>query len=106
MRVRESRADRLEFACPMAAFFHMSIANVDAVMRCNWGKTGSHDPSSLLRFVTVLGRSGITEETRDFNARFRLIDHVLSGYMAAALMTQATKLAERPSGLLSIWLVV
>jgi len=74
----------------------MSMANVDAVMRCNWGKSRSYNPRSLARFVAVLGRSGITEETGDFNARFRLIDHILSGYAAAALMTQATKLAKRP----------
>jgi len=93
MRIRESRADRLEFAAPKAAFFHMSMANVDAVIRCNWGKNGSRDPSSLSRFAAVLNRSGITEETGDFNARYRLIDHVLSGYVAAALMTQASKLS-------------
>jgi len=104
MRIRESQSDRLEFACPKAAFFHMSMANVDAVMRCNWGKSGSYDPSSLARFAAVLGRSGITEETGDFNARFRLIDHVLSGYVAAALMTQAIKLAKGLSELLKIWL--
>jgi len=93
MRIRESRADRLEFAAPKAAFFHMSMANVDAVIRCKWDKNGSRDPSSLSRFAAVLNRSGITEETGDFNARYRLIDHVLSGYVAAALMTQASKLS-------------
>jgi len=71
----------------------MSMANVDAVIRCKWDKNGSRDPSSLSRFAAVLNRSGITEETGDFNARYRLIDHVLSGYVAAALMTQASKLS-------------
>jgi IS1 family transposase len=93
IRVRELRADRLEFATAKAVFFHMSMANVDAVIRCNWEKDGSRDPSCLSRFAAILNRSGISEETSDFNARYRLIDHVLSGYMAAALMATASKLS-------------
>jgi hypothetical protein len=96
MRIREAKADRLEFATPKAGFFHMSMANIDAVVRCNWGSSGAgYDPSCLSRFVAVLGRSGISQDGGDFNAKYRLVDHVLSGYVAAALMTQASALAGR-----------
>jgi hypothetical protein len=55
--------DRLEYAAPQAGFFHISMANVDAVIHCNWGPAGGGcDPSCHSRFVAVLGHSGITED--------------------------------------------
>jgi hypothetical protein len=96
MRVREADSDQFTFAIGKPGFLHTSMAMVNAVMRCNWGHTtGGRDPGCLSRFAAILGRSRANETASDFQASYRLIDHVLRGYVAAALMTQATLLAGR-----------
>ena len=94
MRVREADTDRFPFAVGKPGFLHSSMAMVNAVMRCNWGHTtGGRDPGCLSRFAAILGRSRAKETASDFQASYRLIDHVLRGYVAAALMSRASLLA-------------
>jgi len=96
MRVREADADQFTFTVGKPGFLHTSMAIVNAVMRCNWGHTtGGRDPSCLSRFAAILGRSRANEAASDFQASYRLIDHVLRGYVAATLMSWATLLAGR-----------
>jgi hypothetical protein len=94
MRIREADTDRFTFAVGKPGFLHISMAMVNAVMRCNWGHTGGgRDPSCLSRFAAILGRSKANETASDFQASYRLIDHVLRGFVGAALMTRASVLA-------------
>ena len=94
MRVREADTDRFTFAVGKPGFLHASMAMVNAVMRCNWGHTtGGRDPSCLSRFAAILGRSRANKTVSDFQASYRLIDHVLRGYVAAALMSRVSLLA-------------
>jgi len=37
--------------------FHVCLAFIDAIFRCNWGRNDGRDPGSLSRFVNILGRS-------------------------------------------------
>jgi hypothetical protein len=94
MRIREADTDRFTFAVGKPGFLHISMAMFNAVMRCNWGHTGGgRDPSCLSRFAAILGRSKANETASDFQASYRLIDHVLRGFVGAALMTRASVLA-------------
>ena len=69
------------------------MAMVNAVMRCNWGRPAGRDPGCLSRFAATLGRSRANEQSSDFQTSYRLIDHILRGYIAAGLMTRASLLA-------------
>jgi len=57
LRLRESDSDRFSFAVEKPAYLHTSMAMVDAVMRCNWGRPGGRDSGCLSRFAATLGRS-------------------------------------------------
>jgi hypothetical protein len=91
MRIRESKSDRLEYACPKHGALHASMAMLDAVMRCNWGKSGNREPGSLSRFAAVLGRSpsAVNERGTDYGASYRFVDQVLRGFVAAALLVKS-----------------
>jgi len=93
LRLREADPDRFSFAVEKPAFLHTSMAMVNAVMRCNWGRPAGRDPGCLSRFAATLGRSRANEQSSDFQASYRLIDHILRGYIAAGLMTRASLLA-------------
>ena len=97
MRIREANTDGFTFTVGKPGFLHVSMAMVNAVMRCNWGhtSTGGHDPGCLSRYAAILGRSKANEMASDFQASYRLIDHVLRGYVAAALMSRASLLTGR-----------
>jgi hypothetical protein len=94
MRIREAESDRFSFTVAKPGFLHTSMAMVNAVTRCNWGHTtGGRNPGCLSRFAAILGRLRANETASDFQASYRLIDHVLRGHVAAALMTQASLLS-------------
>ena len=90
MRSREAEPERFAFTVGKPGFFHVSMAMVNAVMRCNWGRVGGREPGCLSRFAAVLGRSRVDTQAMDFQASYRLIDHVLRGYIAAGLMARAS----------------
>jgi hypothetical protein len=91
MRIRESKSDRLEDGCPKHGALHPSMAMLNAVMRCNWGKSGNREPGSLSRFAAVLGRSpsAVNERGTDYGASYRFVDQVLRGFVAAALLVKS-----------------
>jgi hypothetical protein len=94
MRIREAESDRFSFTVAKPGFLHNSMAMVNAVTSCNWGRTtGGRNPGCLSRFAAILGRLRANETASDFQASYRLIDHVLRGHVAAALMTQASLLS-------------
>jgi len=96
MRVPKANMDQFTFAIGKLGFLYTSMAKVNTVMRCNWGHTtGGRDPGCLSRFAAILGRSRANKMASDFQVSYRLIDHVLRGYVAAALMSRVTLLAGR-----------
>jgi hypothetical protein len=94
LRVRDYAKYRMQFASVKPGYFHVCLAILDAIFRCNHGRQDGRDPGSLARFVTVLGRSGVNERIPDFNACSRFILQLFDGYVLAAYITIANELSE------------
>jgi hypothetical protein len=88
-RTRDYLDHRLHFASVKMGYFHLGLAFMDAIFRCQMGRTDGRDPGSLARFITVLGRSGVSEKIPDFNACKRFILQMFDGYILAAYITLA-----------------
>jgi len=104
LRVRDFTEHRFGFAGIKPGYFHVCIAFVNAIFRCNWGREDGRDPGSLARFVTVLGRSAVNKSVSDFNACSRFILQVFDAYVLAGLITIANEwaIAENQSAVKSV----
>lgn len=94
-RARESAIDRLQYVAPKPGFLHSLFSILDSVLGCNWSNQNGRATGILSHFVSVLNHSRVGDGSKHYLANVRLIDTVLKGYIAAALIVQADKLAGR-----------
>jgi hypothetical protein len=99
LRVRDKLERRMGFADTLNGWLHTEMAVANGIQRCHSGRKDGLDPGSLNRFITVLGRTGITENVTDHDALHRLILHVLKGHILAAFLYTANQLERaKPDG--------
>jgi hypothetical protein len=61
LRTRDMFEHRLGFADTISGWLHAEMAVANGIQRCHSGRRDGLDPGSLNRFITVLGRTGISE---------------------------------------------
>jgi hypothetical protein len=99
LRVRDKLECRMGFADTVGGWLHTQMAVANGIQRCHSGKSDGLDPGCLNRFITVLGRTGITDNVTDHDALHRLIIHVLKGHILAAFLHTANDIErEKPDG--------
>jgi hypothetical protein len=92
LRVRDMLERRLGFADTISGWLHTEMAVANGIQRCHSGRRDGLDPGSLNRFITVLGRTGISENVTDHDALHRLIIHVFKGHLLAAFLHVANEI--------------
>jgi hypothetical protein len=99
LRGRDMLERRMEFADTISGWLHTEMAVANGIQRCHSGRRDGLDPGSLNRFITVLGRTGISENVTDHDALHRLIIHVLKGHLLAAFLHVANEIERgKPNG--------
>jgi hypothetical protein len=99
LRARDMLERRLGFADTISGWLHTEMAVANGIQRCHSGRQDGLDPGSLNRFITVLGRTGISENVTDHDALHRLIIHVLKGHILAAFLHVANEIERtKPNG--------
>jgi hypothetical protein len=99
LRSRDMLERRFGFADTISGWLHTEMAVANGIQRCHSGGKDGLDPGSLNRFITVLGRTGISENVTDHDALHRLIIHVLKGHILAALLHMANEIERtKPNG--------
>jgi hypothetical protein len=99
LRARDMLERRLVFADTVSGWLHTEMAVANGIQRCHSGRRDGLNPGSLNRFITVLGRTGITENVTDHDALHRLIIHVLKGHILAAFLHVANEIERtKPNG--------
>jgi hypothetical protein len=99
LRSRDMLERRMGFADTISGWLHTEMAVANGIQRCHSGRRDGLDPGSLNRFITVLGRTGISENVTDHDALHRLIIHVLKGHILAAFLHIANQIERsKPNG--------
>jgi hypothetical protein len=99
LRSRDKLERRLGFADTISGWLHTEMAVANGIQRCHSGRRDGLDPGSLNRFITVLGRTGISENVTDHDALHRLIIHLLKGHILAAFLHIANEIERtKPNG--------
>jgi hypothetical protein len=99
LRARDKLERRMGFAETVSGWLHTEMAVANGIQRCHSGRSDGQDPGSLNRFITVLGRTGITENVTNHDALHRLIIHVLKGHILAAFLHMANQIERtKPDG--------
>ncbi|KAF8469980.1 hypothetical protein BDZ91DRAFT_791971 [Kalaharituber pfeilii] len=85
MRIRDFIHNRLDDLFRVDGLFHVQMGVVDMMMRAHWGRKDGLDPASMCKFVTVLGRTRVTEEKTEYNAGKRFQECYWEGHVLAII---------------------